>query len=124
MATGTLGTFGLWRSLVARSVRVGEVAGSNPVSPIDRLGEGRPSATQGAARSPVQLAADELRPEVTDPDKYKVLFENERVRVLEHRDRPGDKTSRTVTPDSVMYTLSSFERRLAHGDRERDGRLT
>ena len=29
-----LGAFGLWRSLVARSVRVGEVAGSNPVSPI------------------------------------------------------------------------------------------
>jgi hypothetical protein len=28
--------FGLWRSLVARSVRVGEVAGSNPVSPIPR----------------------------------------------------------------------------------------
>ena len=30
----TLASFGLWRSLVARSVRVGEVAGSNPVSPI------------------------------------------------------------------------------------------
>src|SRR5215207_10578007 len=30
----TLEPFGLWRSLVARSVRVGEVAGSNPVSPI------------------------------------------------------------------------------------------
>src|SRR4029450_12570885 len=30
----TLDPFGLWRSLVARSVRVGEVAGSNPVSPI------------------------------------------------------------------------------------------
>jgi hypothetical protein len=31
-----LDPFGLWRSLVARSVRVGEVAGSNPVSPISR----------------------------------------------------------------------------------------
>src|SRR4029453_14139701 len=30
----TLDPFGLWRSLVARSVRVGEVAGSNPVSPM------------------------------------------------------------------------------------------
>src|SRR4051794_3084859 len=33
-APATLKAFGLWRSLVARSVRVGEVAGSNPVSPI------------------------------------------------------------------------------------------
>ena len=39
-------------------------------------------------------------PTVTDPDRYKVLFENERVRVLEYRGRPGDKTSRTVTPDA------------------------
>ena len=33
MATLPLAPVGLWRSLVARSVRVGEVAGSNPVSP-------------------------------------------------------------------------------------------
>jgi hypothetical protein len=37
MATGYLCPFGLWRSLVARSVRVGEVAGSNPVSPINSV---------------------------------------------------------------------------------------
>jgi hypothetical protein len=57
-------------------------------------------------------------PTVTDGDKYKVIFENERVRVLEYRDRPGDRTSPHNHPDSVMYTLSSFERRLRHGDRE------
>jgi hypothetical protein len=59
-------------------------------------------------------------PAVTDPDKYKVVFENERVRVLEYRDRPGDRTSPHHHPDSVMYTLSSFERRLVHGERETD----
>jgi hypothetical protein len=59
-------------------------------------------------------------PTETDPDKYKVVFENERVRVLEYRDRPGDRTSPHRHPDSVMYTLSSFERRLVHGDRETD----
>lgn len=58
-------------------------------------------------------------PCVTDPDKYKVVFENERVRVLEYRDMPGDRTSPHVHPDSVMYTLSSFERLLIHGDEER-----
>jgi hypothetical protein len=51
-------------------------------------------------------------PTVTDPDKYKVVFENERVRVLEYRDSPGERTSRHEHPDSIMYTLSSFERRL------------
>jgi quercetin dioxygenase-like cupin family protein len=51
-------------------------------------------------------------PTTTDPDKYKVLFENERVRVLEYRDAPGQSTRPHEHPDSVMYTLSSFDRRL------------
>ncbi len=59
-------------------------------------------------------------PTDTDPDKYKVVFENDRVRVLEYRDKPGDRTSPHHHPDSVMYTLSSFERRLVHGDAERE----
>ncbi len=62
-------------------------------------------------------------PTVTDPDKYKVVFENERVRVLEYKDRPGDRTSPHHHPDSLMYTLSSFERRLVHGNRETDVRM-
>lgn len=62
-------------------------------------------------------------PTHTDPDKYKVIFENHRVRVLEYKDRPGDATSTHRHPDSVMYTLSSFERRLVHGDREVDAQL-
>lgn len=62
-------------------------------------------------------------PTHTDPDKYKVVFENERVRVLEYTDRPGDRTSSHSHPDSVMYTLSSFERRLIHGDQHRDVQL-
>jgi hypothetical protein len=63
-------------------------------------------------------------PTVTDPDKYKVVFENDRVRVLEYRDAPGDRTSPHHHPDSVMYTLSSFERRLVHGDRETDVQMS
>jgi hypothetical protein len=53
-----------------------------------------------------------MDPTVTDSDKYKVVFENERVRVLEYRDEPGQKTSPHRHPDSVMVTLSGFERRL------------
>lgn len=59
-------------------------------------------------------------PARTDPDKYQVVFENSRVRVLEYRDRPGDKTSPHGHPDSVMYTLSAFRRRLHAGDSTRD----
>jgi hypothetical protein len=62
-------------------------------------------------------------PTETDPDKYKVVFENDRVRVLEYRDCPGDRTLSHGHPDSVMYTLSSFERRLMHGDEQRDVQL-
>jgi len=62
-------------------------------------------------------------PTETDPDKYKIVFENERVRVLEYRDQPGDRTSPHRHPDSIMYTLSSFERRLIHGEQHRDVQL-
>ena len=57
-------------------------------------------------------------PTTTDPDKYRVIFENERVRVLEYRDQPGQRTSPHDHPDSVMCTLSSFDRRLVAGSGE------
>ena len=60
----------------------------------------------------------ERDPVVTNPGLYRVVMENERVRVLEYRDQPGDRTTPHGHPDSVMYTLSSFRRRLASGDRE------
>ncbi|MGE3270290.1 MAG: cytoplasmic protein [Chloroflexota bacterium] len=55
-------------------------------------------------------------PTVTDPDKYKLVFENEHVRVLEYRDQPGQKTSPHDHPNSVMRTLSSFKRRLINAE--------
>src|SRR5690349_2222197 len=57
-------------------------------------------------------------PAVTNPDLYRVVFENHRVRVLEYRDQPGDRTSPHSHPDSVMVTLSSFSRRISAGGRE------
>lgn len=57
-------------------------------------------------------------PTHTDPDKYKVVLENDRVRVLEYRDEPGQRTSPHSHPDSVMVTLSSFDRRLVAEDGE------
>lgn len=55
-------------------------------------------------------------PALSNPDLYKVIFENDRVRVLEYMDKPGDRTTSHAHPDSVMYTLSTFRRRLYAAD--------
>jgi hypothetical protein len=57
-------------------------------------------------------------PVVTNPELYRVIFENDRVRVLEYRDQPGDKTQPHTHPDTVMYTLTSFSRRLTADGRQ------
>jgi beta-alanine degradation protein BauB len=64
-----------------------------------------------------------MDPVETNPDHYRVVFENERVRVLEYTDKPGDRTTPHSHPDSVMHTLSSFRRRLYSGDSHRDVEL-
>ncbi|PWN03034.1 cytoplasmic protein [Nocardioides silvaticus] len=61
-----------------------------------------------------------LDPAETNPDHYKVIFENDRVRVLEYTDQPGTVTRPHAHPDSVMYTLSSFRRRIVQGDAQRE----
>ncbi len=61
-----------------------------------------------------------LDPVVTNPELYRVVFENDAVRVLEYRDRPGEGTTPHEHPDSVMCTLSSFRRRLVFGDQQRE----
>ena len=61
-----------------------------------------------------------LDPVETNPDHYRVVMENDRVRVLEYTDRPGDRTTPHEHPDSVMHTLSSFRRRLHSGEAHRD----
>ncbi|MGZ5369894.1 MAG: hypothetical protein ACXWXV_12910 [Aeromicrobium sp.] len=56
-------------------------------------------------------------PVSTNPELYTVVFENDRVRVLEYQDTPGDQTSLHRHPDSVMITLSAFQRELTVGDK-------
>jgi quercetin dioxygenase-like cupin family protein len=61
-----------------------------------------------------------MDPAVSNPQHYRVVYENERVRVLEYRDQPGDRTTPHQHPDSLMYTLSAFRRRLVSGAEQRD----
>lgn len=63
-------------------------------------------------------------PVATNPDLYRVVMENDRVRVLEYRDVPGDRTTAHRHPDSVMVTLSSFRRRLVGGGQQVDVELS
>jgi quercetin dioxygenase-like cupin family protein len=62
-------------------------------------------------------------PTVTNPDLYRVLWENEHVRVLEYRDEPGAVATPHDHPNSVMVTLSGFRRRLSLGERRQDVEL-
>jgi beta-alanine degradation protein BauB len=73
-----------------------------------------------AARAIIRARDAMADPTTTDPDKYRVIFENHRVRVLEYRDDPGAATSPHEHPDSVMITLSSFDRRLTVGELSRE----
>jgi len=55
-------------------------------------------------------------PITTDGDKYKVILENDEVRVLRYRDKPGAKTNSHHHPRFVLYALAPFQRRLTFGD--------
>jgi hypothetical protein len=58
---------------------------------------------------PPALAQDPIE---TDGDKYNVLFENERVRVLVYRDEPGDITRQHYHPAFVLYAVGPFRRTI------------
>ena len=59
-----------------------------------------------AAQDPVQ----------TDGDKYKLIFENDCVRVLDYRDNPGDRTNQHRHPAFVLYALAGFKRSITLPD--------
>jgi hypothetical protein len=51
----------------------------------------------------------------TDSDKYRVILENDCVRVLDYKDLPGEKTHPHRHPDFVLYA-GRFQ---AHADAAR-----
>ncbi|MGW4366417.1 cupin domain-containing protein [Nocardia takedensis] len=65
-----------------------------------------------------------IDPIAVNPDLYRVIFENDRVRVLEYRDKPGDRTLPHTHPDSVLYPLASFRRRISSGGQQVEVELT
>lgn len=59
-------------------------------------------------------------PVITNPEHYRILFENELVRVLDYSDSPGQKTTPHAHPNSVLIALTDFDRRLNVDGHERD----
>ncbi len=59
------------------------------------------------------LAQDPLQ---TDGDKYRLKFENDRVRVLEYRDLPGQVTNQHRHNAFVLYALGPFKRTITLPD--------
>lgn len=54
------------------------------------------------------------------PQYYKILFENDRVRVLEYHNEPGDKEPMHSHPRGVVYYLSGSKSKTTYPD----GRFT
>lgn len=52
----------------------------------------------------------------TDGDKYKKIFENECVRVLDYKDLPGQATHQHKHPAFVLYALAPFKRSITLPD--------
>jgi hypothetical protein len=88
---------------------------------VSSFGKERPVA--GDASCPGTARATAPDPIVTDGDKYHLVLENDRVRVLRYHDKPRDKTHPHHHDEFVLYALSSFRRRLIFPDgnmKERD----
>lgn len=68
----------------------------------------------GAVAPTGVLAAND--PITTDGDKYRVILENDQVRVLRYQDKPGAKTHSHYHARFVLYALGPFQRRLTFGN--------
>jgi beta-alanine degradation protein BauB len=55
-------------------------------------------------------------PAKTSPQYYKVLLENDQVRVLEYRLKAGEKEPMHSHPAGVVYVLSGAKLRLSYPD--------
>ena len=61
-------------------------------------------------------SANAQDPIATDGNKYTVRFENDRIRVLEYRDMPGEKTKQHYHAPFVLFALSPFKRSITLPD--------
>jgi quercetin dioxygenase-like cupin family protein len=65
-----------------------------------------------ACNARAQSAAG-IDPVAVSPDKYKVLLDNEQVRVVEYSVKPGEKDNPHMDPPKVSYVLSGGTLRIS-----------
>jgi quercetin dioxygenase-like cupin family protein len=63
-----------------------------------------------------QLRDPSRDPVITDGDQSQVILDTDRVRVLEYRDSPGQRTSPHHHPDYVLCALGTFKRKFVLAD--------
>ena len=61
---------------------------------------------------PAQTPAEEIDPVVVSPDMYKVLLENQHVRVVEYEVLPGQKDNWHTHPAKVSYIVAGGSLRI------------
>ena len=64
------------------------------------------------------VAAPAMAPDAVKvtPDKYRVPFENEKVRLLEYRDKPGAASAMHSHPAHLVYVFESGKRKFTFPD--------
>ena len=55
-------------------------------------------------------------PVTTNPGKYKTIFENDRVRLLEFQDKPGEVTVMHHHPARLIYSLAPWKKKFRSPD--------
>ena len=65
------------------------------------------------AEHPKEMAPDAVK---AAPKLYKILLENDRVRVLEHQGKPGEKAAMHSHPAYVAYIMSSGKAKFTSSD--------
>jgi ketosteroid isomerase-like protein len=100
---GLIARENLWLDWAAFAAQLGALPLTALVSPSP--------FTRGAAPMPVPTSTDAV---TVAPDIYTVLFENERVRVLDVHMAPGQQSAQHSHPDGVWYVLAPMRARF-HG---------
>ncbi len=76
--------------------------------------------TAAAVAAPIHTVAcqqsAEIDPVSVSPDKYKVLLENDRVRVVEYSIKPGERDQPHTHPPKVSYVVTGGSLRIHLGD--------
>jgi quercetin dioxygenase-like cupin family protein len=92
------------------------IASRSPRRYLMRLRFTTLAATAALALLLAPLAARAQDPLKVAPDKFKVLFENDQVRVLDYNGKAGEKLAMHSHPDHVIYNVTGGKTKFTTAD--------